>query len=282
MRKLERLIIIALLFVAVLCVFTACGNSYNVPADTSEPKQYSLEFIAWEGGYIEGKAMQTVREGDDSEKVTAIADTGYYFVGWLDDDVPSTNEKITRRERVVYNVDDDRTYIAKFDKITFKVSYTADNNGYLAGMILQNIKYGENGTEVTAIPKTGYRFTEWSDGKKDPTRKEIELIANTEITANFELITNTYKFEYKFADGNCDDEEVSLTYGNLKETRLPVPEREHCRFGGWYADRYLTRQISDKTGFITIGNELFYSDCDRFYAKWISENTNPYRILIIT
>ena len=56
----------------------------------------------------------------------------------------------------------------------------------------------------------------------------------------------------------------------------------HSTFGGWYADKFLTQQVSDENGNILIGDEWVLSnDSTQLYAKWISQNTHKYKILIV-
>ena len=116
------------------------------------------------------------------------------------------------------------------------------------------------------MPNKGYRFVGWSDGLTNDTRSEVELTENKQISANFEIISNTYKYNYKFADEFCDEQDVILTYGRLSEVNLAVPKRDHATFGGWYADRFLTIPIADETGSIVVDDEFCYTDCDQFYA----------------
>lgn len=63
--------------------------------------------------------------------------------------------------------------------------------------------------------------------------------------------------------------------------RLVVPQREHCLFEGWYADKECTRQVADKTGKIVIGNELFEIEEDTLTAKWAAEEKLTYKILMV-
>ena len=46
--------------------------------------KYTVEYTADEGGYIIGELEQKVTHGEDAQKVIAIADAGYMFLGWSD------------------------------------------------------------------------------------------------------------------------------------------------------------------------------------------------------
>ena len=48
--------------------------------------EYEVEYLAGEGGYISGEASQEITQGEDAEKVVAIANDGYMFLRWSDGD----------------------------------------------------------------------------------------------------------------------------------------------------------------------------------------------------
>lgn len=50
--------------------------------------------------------------------------------------------------------------------------------GIISGKQWQPVYIDEYSTEVTAIPKNGYKFIEWSDGDKKPTRKDLAINNN--------------------------------------------------------------------------------------------------------
>ena len=45
------------------------------------------------------------------------------------------------------------------------------------------------GTAVTAVPNSGFRFVNWSDGVTTATRTDANVTANLSVTANFTLNT---------------------------------------------------------------------------------------------
>ena len=48
------------------------------------PEQYDVIYSVGKGGYIIGNADQSVTEGEDAERVLAVADDGYMFLAWND------------------------------------------------------------------------------------------------------------------------------------------------------------------------------------------------------
>ena len=51
-----------------------------------------------------------------------------------------------------------------------------------------------DGSEVTAVPNTGYHFVDWSDGVLTAARTDTNVTANVSVTANFAI--NTYTLTY--------------------------------------------------------------------------------------
>lgn len=264
---LKVLGILLLLCMLALCL---CACTETAPP---EAESFTVQYLAGIGGKIEGFAYQTVLAGENPETVKAIPDEGYIFVKWSDG--------VTDDTRTDRQVTADISVTALFEKIVYNIEYAAGEHGFIEGDLCQNVEYLESGSTVTAIPNKGFVFAGWSDGLETPTRQESEVKENKELTAQFEILTQTYLYEYKFANGDCDSKEVTLAYGQLEFAQLAVPKREHCTFGGWYADRYLTTRVTNERGNIVLDNELFDGGYEKFYAKWIGENKHPYKILIV-
>lgn len=65
------------------------------------------------------------------------------------------------------------------------ITYTAGANGSITGISSQTVRYGLNGTEVTAVPAAGYYFVDWSDGSTTNPRIDISVTRDISVTANF-------------------------------------------------------------------------------------------------
>ena len=68
-----------------------------------------------------------------------------------------------------------------------KLTYTAGANGTLTGTTPQIVYSTATGSAVTAVPATGYRFVNWSDGFTANPRTDTPVTANVSVTANFAL-----------------------------------------------------------------------------------------------
>ena len=62
------------------------------------------------------------------------------------------------------NVTANVSVTANFAINTYTLTYTAGANGSITGASPQTVNHGADGTEVTAVPNTGYHFVNWSDG----------------------------------------------------------------------------------------------------------------------
>ncbi|MDE7439405.1 MAG: InlB B-repeat-containing protein [Clostridia bacterium] len=65
------------------------NDNINVTA-IFEPIEYTVEYLASDGGEIVGKELQKIRFGTNSEIVEAKPNEGYRFVGWSDNVLTST------------------------------------------------------------------------------------------------------------------------------------------------------------------------------------------------
>lgn len=70
------------------------------------------------------------------------------------------------------------------------VTYAASANGTISGTSAQTVPDGGRGTEVTAVPDSGYYFAQWNDGSHANPRIDINVTANLSVSASFAL--NTY------------------------------------------------------------------------------------------
>lgn len=271
MNKRIKIIVCLLIGLVAFCLLCAC----NSVEEAETPKYYKIEFNAV-CGRIEGQSIQNVLEGGSTQKIVAVPDEGYYFDYWSD-----LGREESFPERIINNVCESRNYVAIFSKKTVTVTYSAGNNGSIKGDTEQSIKFGENTIKVTAVPDKGYRFKKWSDGLETAERIEKNLKEDKALTAIFEIISNDFTYNYKFATSNCNVENINLTYGKLNEARFIVPQRAHCAFEGWYADKYCTVRVTDKNGNLRIGNEIFDSGNTELYAKWKTQNTETFKILMV-
>ncbi len=161
-------------------------------------------------GTIQGKATQTVKKGGDGEKVTAVPNSGYKFVGWGGEDGSKTPERQDK------NVQKDITAIAMFQKEGVPVEkvnliYQAGPGGKIEGPDKQTINKGTSGTKVTAKANEGYKFDKWTESPTGKTQAIVSTMipdnglqssrVDTAVQAN---VTITASFKTACGDGKCD------------------------------------------------------------------------------
>ena len=67
----------------------------------------------------------------------------------------------------------------------YSLNYSTNTNGSITGSSTQSVSEGEDGTEVEAIPNSGYSFVRWSDGSTINPRIDREVTENKNIEAVF-------------------------------------------------------------------------------------------------
>ena len=166
------------------------GQSLRVTVtDVGEtPTTHTLVYIAGAGGSILGKTEQVVEHGGDGTKVTAVPKPGYHFYMWSDG--------LTVTSRVEKNVTADKTVKALFlrDEVVkdYTLSYTSGIGGSIIGDRTQVVRQGGSGTEVTAVPYSGYRFVGWSDGVATAARTDTNVRADLNLVAEFAPIPDRW------------------------------------------------------------------------------------------
>ncbi len=154
---------------------------------------YTLTYTAGANGSISGTSPQTVNYNGSGTAVTAVPNTGYHFVNWSD--------ASTANPRTDANVRASKSVTANFaaDASSYTLTYTAGANGSISGTSPQTVSSGGSGSQVTAVPNTGYHFSSWSDGYPTPARTDTGVLANVNATANFAI--NTYTLTYAAGAG---------------------------------------------------------------------------------
>lgn len=132
------------------------------------------------GGMTDGEGSYNA-----GSTVTAIAtvNTGYTFTNWTENgNIVSTSANYT------FALNGNRTLVANFAIRTFTLNVTAVNGDVTKNPNQPNYNYGTD-VVLTAVPNPLYRFKNWSvDASGTVNPLTVDMIANKNITANFELI----------------------------------------------------------------------------------------------
>lgn len=194
---------------------------------------------------------QLVKEGEKIIRPSIETEkTGYSFVGWYKEP-----EFVNQWDFDVDAVTDHMTLYAKWEIHTFTLSYAANDNGSIKGSANQTVNYKGNGTEVKAIPNTGYQFINWSDGSTDAIRTDILVTENLVLTANFAIAT----YEVTFHGYDDNGPKVVTSNHGEKITAPTNQKRLGSTFAGWYTDSSLTTPFDFSTEIKNVTT---------IYAKW--------------
>ncbi len=136
-----------------------------------------------------------------------------------------------------------------------------------------------SGTQVsiTATPNAGYSFSGWSNGST-ANPLTVTLNSNTSITANFEVIINSYTLSVTAGEGGS----VSIEGGEYEEgtevTITATPD-EGYKFIGWSdgsIEESITITISEDVNLeVLFERNSFVSKAERF--SYINETTSYYQ-----
>ena len=287
--KRRLIYIIAIMSLACISMLLfACSNEEDtIPEDKTV---YTVRYEAEIGGslyYFDKEGVNhdryafrfAVSSGGAVPEITAYAGYGYFFNGWSDGVKTATRHDT--------DIASDTEVWAQFVQEEYTVQYIAGEHGKIEGIKNQTIFHGEAGETVTAVPDEGYEFIKWSDGVTTAERTDYNVKDDIEVTAEFALIVREYAINYRTTlTSEIDKPTLKLTYGELDGVTLPVPEKEHFIFQGWY---YGEQQVADKDGNLLIDDEflknplqkdMYGRDLD-ITAKWMAEETFPFKILIV-
>lgn len=158
-------------------IYNVKGN-HNV-AITFGIDTFTLSYSSGIGGSISGASSQTVDYGAGGTAVTAVPDSGYYFVNW--------NDGSTANPRTDADVTANISVQANFSASTFTITVTQTPHGTISPETTM-VKYGSNLT-FGLTPNTGYYVaTLLVDGKETPPANSYtfnNIVADHTISASF-------------------------------------------------------------------------------------------------
>ena len=209
-------------------VFEGCGVLANITLyvpEGSEPtytgkdvwkdffvkkdvKEYTVTFLDKDGNVIE---TQYVDEGNSATSPDAPQVDGWKFVGW----------------NIAFdNVQSDITVIAQYEEILYHTLIVISTDE-LTGTVTGSGEYEEGETiTIEAVPATGYKFVQWSDGNTDNPRT-VTLTENMTLTAIFESQNPTSVESVNEYDGTASPRKVmrnGLMYILMPDGRMYDPQ----------------------------------------------------------
>lgn len=167
---------VVLLFFACACDEASTESNVGTDSDVVGNETYVINYIAEEGGYIDGESVQVGSAPFISRIVSAVPKDGYRFVGWSDG--------MGEKERADM-VNGQLTLQARFAKVHTVTFLYDEMCGIITGDTNQSVLDNTESKLVTAMPRLGYRFSHWSTGEKSASIV-ITATKDEEIEAIFE------------------------------------------------------------------------------------------------
>jgi len=117
----------------------------------------------------------------------------------------------------------------------YTLTYATSTGGNISGTSTQSVLSGEDGTEVKAVPDTGYDFVQWSDGSTSTSRTDTNITTNTVYTASF--TTSTYTLTYSAGTGGSitGDNSQTVEYNSSGSAVTAVADDGYT-FSQWSDD----------------------------------------------
>ncbi len=175
----------------------ASGEDVELPPgivdpDPVVPLTHAVSANAGDGGSV-SPTDQEVDHGTTAE-FTVTPDTGYSI-----DSVSGCDGSLDGNTYTTGPIIETCTVNATFALVRYTLTYAAGPNGSLEGDTPQSVSHGASGTSVTAVPDTGYSFTQWSDASTDNPRTDSNVTGDLSVSASFAL--NRYTVSATAGDG---------------------------------------------------------------------------------
>lgn len=225
-----------------------------------KPNQYNV-VCNLDGGYIDNYPMNIdgtidmVHAYGVSEALPLVPEkTGYSFLGWVLTDL----DEGTYTEKIPADLDHDATFVAKWSKDDYKISYDLDGGNVDAALTsVYNID-----TDTITLPaptKEGYSFSKWIDLDTNNEIKSIVkgTVGDKKLKALW--VANSYKINYA-----ATEENEALTKERIfaDDVVLANPTRQGYIFKGWYDNADLTGSAYTSDRLKNLASDV------TLYAKW--------------
>jgi hypothetical protein len=143
------------------------------------------------------------------------------------------------------------------------LTYTAGENGAIAGDTSQSVDDGEDGTAVTAVPDEGYSFVSWSDDSMDNPRTDLNVAGDITVTANFAIneVDEEENINEVSVDNTEEDSNVNSANSADSVVNNEVDSAERAKVISWAAFKYTesNKSCSERLK-ITIKGKHFNDD----------------------
>jgi endo-1,4-beta-D-glucanase Y len=205
----------------------------NLNADITVTANF-IKKVSYNISYINGTGPQIAEEKSIIQISAVPPNANAVFKYWRTNSNGIFNDP-TKSETSFIVPSSEATVEAVYSTM-FHLEYKSSANGSLLGNTTQDILQGENSEPVTAVPNTGYYFFQWSDGKVENPRTDLNVSSDIAVTAEF-LEKQIYNLSVNKGTGSGDYEQGELI-SIIADT--PVPGEHFVKWvsdaGGTFAD----------------------------------------------
>ena len=243
-------------------IINSVTNDMSISA-TFQIKEHTVNFFNGSNGSINGTLVQTVNDGANCTKVTAVPDVNYEFTGWAGD-YTGTNPVLT-----LSNVTSDMRITANFKLTPHTVTFISGANGSINGTIVQSVSHGDNSIAVTAVPDANYEFAGWT-GDHTGSNAILTLsnvTSDMTITATFKLKTHTVTFTSDL-NGTIEGLKVQTVNNGESTQQVTAKPVNGYKFTGWIGG------YKSNTSSIIIDNVTSDKTVTAEFVKISSDNNN--------
>ncbi len=200
-------------YFSILSVIVLIGMLVGCTKET-----YKLTFNP-NGGLVENKELYILDVKKNEDSLITLPEAirkGYDFLGWEENGLLISGNQIS--------VDRDINLLAKWEKITYQISYNLDG-----GALTDSVdSYTVEDEVVLPIPtKAGYKFAGWEE---NITKIEKGTTGDITLSAKWEIAE--YNIKYNL-NGGAFASEVDSTFTSLEEVVLVNPSKMGYKFTGW-------------------------------------------------
>ena len=225
---------------------------------TKKASSYTVTFNT--NGHGNEVAAQNVTSGGNATEPTAPTAAGFTFGGWYTNADCTGNKYDFANTTVTGNI----TLYAKWTENKYTVTISAGEGGSASP---QSVSVGiTTGATITATPKTGYDFGNWTASTNQIAIADINAATTTvtataagTVTANFKKTIYTVTFD---ANGHGTAPQAQNVTSGEKATEPAAPTATGYIFGGWYTEAECTHKYDFSTA-VTKNITL--------YAKWTED-----------
>lgn len=146
------------------------------------PAEYTVKYLASQGGTVQGQTTQIVKQGENATPVTAVASENYEFVKWSDNVTTATRQDTA----VAKNITVTAVFKEKAKPEPLTKTYSLNYNFGEAENKPDNITFIENDTDVKTLPvltREHFTFHGWYCGET-----QVADTAGTFLLTNDQLL----------------------------------------------------------------------------------------------